>query len=84
MNGNLFNSQGAHVGVVDGAAIFDLKGQKLYDLKGMNIYRLSGELVGHLNDAQGSEKRLNRSTDRLFPVRSAAAKAPDRPTHQPE
>jgi hypothetical protein len=26
-------------------------------------------LVGHLNDAQGSEKRLNRSTDRLFPVR---------------
>jgi len=71
MNGNLFNSQGAHVGVVAGAAIFALKGQKLSDLKGMNIYRLSGELVGHLNDAQGSEKRLNRSTDRLFPVRSS-------------
>lgn len=71
MNRNLFNSQGSHVGVVDGAAIFDLKGQKLYDLKGVNIYRLSGELVGHLNEAQGSEKRLNRSTDRLFPARSA-------------
>jgi hypothetical protein len=25
--------------------------------------------VGHLNDAHGSEKRLDRSTDRLFPVR---------------
>ena len=68
MNGNLFNSQGTHVGVVDGAAIFDLKGQKLYELKGINIYRLSGELVGHLNDAPGSERRLDRSTDRLFPV----------------
>jgi hypothetical protein len=26
-------------------------------------------LVGHLNDARGSEKRLDRSTDRLFPTR---------------
>jgi len=69
MTGNLFNSQGACVGVVDGAAIFDLKGKKLYELKGINIYRLSGELVGHLNDARGSEKRLARSADRLFPVR---------------
>jgi hypothetical protein len=25
--------------------------------------------VGHLNDANGSEKRLDRSTDRLFPIR---------------
>ncbi len=49
MNGNIFNSKGIHVGVVTGAAIFDLKGAKLYDLKGVNIYRTSGELVGHLN-----------------------------------
>ena len=69
MNGKIFNSQGIHVGTVTGAAIFDLKGQKLYDLKGVNIYRMSGELVGHLNDAEGTEKRLDRSTDRLFPAR---------------
>ena len=43
MSGNIFNSNGTHVGVVDGAAIFDLKGQKLYHLKGINIYRLSGD-----------------------------------------
>ena len=72
MNGNIFNSKGIHVGVVTGAAIFDLKGAKLYDLKGVNIYRISGELVGHLNDAQGAEKRLDRSTDKLFPVRGSS------------
>jgi len=66
MSGNIFNSNGT-LGVVDGAAIFDLKGKKLYHLKGTNIYRLSGELVGHLNGAQGSDKRLDRSTDKLFP-----------------
>jgi len=67
VSGNIFNSNGIHVGVVNGAAIFDLDGQKLYDLKGLNIYRLSGELVGHLNDAHGSEKRrLDRFTDKLF------------------
>ena len=68
MSGNIFNSNGAHVGVVEGAAIFDLRGKELYQLKGINIYRLSGELVGHLNGAQGSDKRLDRSTDKLFPV----------------
>jgi len=68
MSGNIFNSNGTHVGVVDGSAIFDLKGKKLYHLKGTNIYRLSGELVGHLNGAQGSDKRLDRSTDKLFPA----------------
>jgi hypothetical protein len=68
MSGNIFNSSGTHVGVVEGAAIFDLKGKKLYHLKGTNIYRLSGELVGHLNGAQGSDKRLDRSTDKLFPA----------------
>jgi hypothetical protein len=63
---SIFNSNGIQVGVVNGAAIFDLDGQKLYDLRGLNIYRLSGELVGHLNDAHGSEKRLDRLTDKLF------------------
>ncbi|MCK1512215.1 hypothetical protein IVB22_06450 [Bradyrhizobium sp. 190] len=72
MSGNIFNSNGTHVGVVDGAGIFDLKGQKLYQLRGINIYRLSGELVGHLNAAQGSDKRLDRSTDRLFPARGSS------------
>jgi hypothetical protein len=72
MSGNIFNSNGIHVGVMDGGAIFDLKGRKLYHLKGINIYRLSGELVGHLNGAQGSDKRLDRSTDRLFLARGGS------------
>jgi hypothetical protein len=67
MSGNIFNSNGIHVAVVNGGGVFDLDGRKLYDLKGINIYRLSGELVGHLNDGQGTEKRLDRFTDRLFP-----------------
>jgi hypothetical protein len=62
----ILNSNGIRVGVVRGPDICDLAGKKLYTLKGVNIYRLSGELVGHLNDATGSEKRLDRSTDRLF------------------
>jgi hypothetical protein len=57
-----------HVGVVKGRNIFDLAGNKLYNLKGDNIYRLSGELVGHISAGQGTEKRLDRSTDRLFPA----------------
>ena len=68
MSGNILNSRGVHVGVVNGPAIFDLTGKKLYDLKGANIYRLSGELVRHLNCATGSEKRLDRFTDRLSPT----------------
>ena len=69
MSGNIFNSDGIQVGVVHGPDIFDLTGKKMYKLKGGNIYRLSGEFVGHLNGAGGSEKRLDRSTDRLFPSR---------------
>ena len=69
MSGNIFNSNGVHVAVVNDGDVFDLDGRKLYDLKGINLYRLSGELVGHLNDGQGTEKRLDRSTDRLFPAR---------------
>ena len=69
MDGNIFNSEGIHVGVVLGPNIFDLRGKKLYTLKGANIYRPSGELLGHFSDARGAEKRLDRSTDRLFPSR---------------
>ena len=72
VNGNIFNSEGIQVAVVHGHEIFDLSGNKLYDLKGVNIYRLSGELVGHLSDARGSERRLDRSTDRLFPCKSGS------------
>ncbi len=66
MTGNIFNSNGVRVGVIVGGEIFDRNGAKLYDLKGTNIYRVSGELVGHLNDASGSDKRLDKATDRLF------------------
>lgn len=69
MKGDIFNSEGIHVAVVRGPDIFDLTGKKLYTLKGVNIYRPSGELVGHLSAARGSEKRLDRSTDRLFPAK---------------
>jgi hypothetical protein len=67
MDGNIFNSRGDHVGMVLGPSIFDLKGQRLYDLKGIKVYKLSGELVGHLpSDAGNSERRLDKSTDKLF------------------
>jgi hypothetical protein len=69
VSGNIFNSNGVQVAVMNDGGVFDLDGRKLYDLKGINIYRLSGELVGHLNNGQGSEKRLDRSTDKLFPSR---------------
>jgi hypothetical protein len=68
MDGNIFNSKGIHVGVVAGDAVFGLKGQKLYDLKGSNIYKLSGDLVGHLPNSRGEDKRLDKATDKLFPV----------------
>ena len=67
MNGKIFNSQGIHVGVVVGDEVFGLKGQKLYDLKGSNIYKLNGDLVGHLSDVRGAEKRLDKATDKLCP-----------------
>ena len=69
MSCEILNSEGIRVAVVRGQEIFDLTGKKLYDIKGVNIYRLSGELVGHLSDAKGSEKRLDRSTDKLFPAK---------------
>jgi hypothetical protein len=67
VNGNIFNSKGIQVGVVTGDAVLGLHGQKLYDLKGSNIYKLNGDLVGHLSDARGAEKRLDKATDKLFP-----------------
>jgi hypothetical protein len=63
---NIFNSNGVLVGIVVGPEIFDPAGKKLYNLKEGKIYRQSGELVGHLGKTSGSEKRLNRLTDRLF------------------
>jgi len=69
VSGEILNSEGIRVAVVRGQEIFDLTGKKLYDLKGVNIYRPSGELVGHLSDARGSEKRLDRSSDKLFPAK---------------
>src|SRR5260221_12095203 len=68
MDGNIFNSQGVRVAIVLGPAIFDLKGKKLYDLRGIDIYKLSGALVGHLANAQGADKHLDKATDRLFPL----------------
>jgi hypothetical protein len=65
---NIFNSEGIHVAVVNGTEVFSLSGQKLYEIKGAKLYRISGELIGHLNEAGGSNKRLDRSTDRLFPI----------------
>jgi hypothetical protein len=67
MDGNIFNSGGVHVAIVRGPAILDLKGKKLYDLRGINIYKLSGELVGHLATAHGTDKHLDKATDKLFP-----------------
>ena len=68
MDGNIFNSKGVHVGVVVGGEVFGLKGQKLYDLKGSSIYKLNGDLVGHLlSDARDKLKRLDKTTDKLFP-----------------
>ena len=68
MDGNIFNSNGVHVGQVIGREVFDLKGKKLYDLKGVNLYRPSGELLGHLASASASDKHLEKATDKLFPA----------------
>jgi hypothetical protein len=69
---NIFNSQGIRVAVVVDSEIYDLSGKKIYVLKGTNIHLPSGELVGHMNNASGSDRRLARSTDRLFPGHSSA------------
>jgi hypothetical protein len=67
MDGKIFNSRGVYVGRVLGRSILDLRGLRIYDLKGINIYKLSGELVGHLPlDVRSSERRLDKSADKLF------------------
>jgi hypothetical protein len=67
VDGKIFNSRGVYVGRVLGPCILDLRGLRIYDLKGTNIYKLSGELVGHfVSDARSSERRLDKSTDKLF------------------
>jgi hypothetical protein len=62
------NSKGVHVAVVTDNEVFSLKGQKLYNLRGVNIYKLNGDLIGHLSDAKGAEKHLDKATDPLFPA----------------
>ena len=66
MDGKIFNSEGQYVAAVIANGIYDLSGKKLYDLRGQKIYKPTGEFVGHLNSA-GADKRLDKSTDRLFP-----------------
>jgi hypothetical protein len=77
--GNIFNSNGIHVAVVQGSAIFDLAGNKLYDLRETRIYRLSGGLVGHLSKTMGSDRRLDRSADRLFSRAITSLRQPGEP-----
>jgi hypothetical protein len=68
VNCKILNSKGVHVAVVSGREVFSLNGQKLYDLRRVNIYKLNGDLVGHLPDAHGADKHLDKATDRLFLV----------------
>ncbi|MDX3967657.1 MAG: hypothetical protein QHD01_13770 [Bradyrhizobium sp.] len=70
MSGYIVNNKGIRAGLQNGASIFDLTGRKVYDLKGDNIYRLSGELVGHLLDASGSDKRLDWDSEGLLSVQT--------------
>jgi hypothetical protein len=66
MDGNIFNSEGRHVGIVRGSAILSIDGQRLFVLRGEKIYLPSGELVGHLPNANLVYKRLGRIGDKLF------------------
>jgi hypothetical protein len=77
LSGYIINNKGVRAGLQTGTAIFDLAGRKIYDLKGNNIYRLSGELVGHLLDAPGSDKRLDRGSEQLLSIREHPE--PDKP-----
>jgi hypothetical protein len=60
VDGNIFNSNGVHVGPVIGREIFDLKEKNLHDLKGVNLYRPSGDLVGHLASGKAREPHDSR------------------------
>jgi hypothetical protein len=69
---NIINSNRLHVGMVTGAAIFDLDGQKNIRAKRNQhlsvVRRTDRTSIGYLNDTSGTEKRLDRANDRLFPV----------------
>ena len=71
MDGKIFNSEGQYVAVIVASRIYDLSGRKLYDLRGQKIYKPTGELIGHLSSVAG-DRRLDKSTDRLFPKYSPA------------
>ena len=66
MDGKILNSEGRYVADIRLNEIYDLSGKKLYQLRGQKIYKPTGELVGHLNSV-GPDRRLDKSTDRLFP-----------------
>ncbi|MCG2631003.1 hypothetical protein L6654_30675 [Bradyrhizobium sp. WYCCWR 13023] len=87
MSGYIINNKGARAGLQTGTAIFDLAGRKVYELRGNDIYRLSGELVGHLLDTPGSDKRLDRHSQELLSVRgrpeSIKLEKPAVPKRQP-
>ena len=76
MDGKVFNSEGQHVADIRVNEIYDLSGRKLYDLQGQKIYKPTGELVGHLNST-GSNRRLDKSTDRLFPKHELGGGVPE-------
>jgi len=66
MEGRIFTSEGVYVADIRANGLYDLAGKRLYDLRGQKIYKPTGELVGHLNSV-GGDRRLDKSTDRLFP-----------------
>ena len=71
MDGKIFDSEGHYVADIRASKIYDLSGKRLYDLRGQKIYKPTGELVGHLSSVAG-DRRLDKSTDRLFPKYSPA------------
>ena len=77
MEGKIFNSDGQYVADIRANAIYDLAGKRLYHLRGQKIYKPTGELVGHLNSV-GGDRRLDKSTDRLFPAYSNGFSLPRR------
>ena len=71
MDGKIFDSEGHYVADIRASKIYDLSGKRLYDLRGQKIYKPTGELIGHLSSVAG-DRRLDKSTDRLFPKYSPA------------
>ena len=66
MDGNILNSSGVHVAAIREGLAYNLQGSLLYRIVGANIYKISGELVGHFSDGKLPNKRLDKTTDRLF------------------